>query len=104
MSSTDERRIVQEKNVTAIVREHDPDMVRRWDADLDRNKTWDKSQVRATALNLAVSIFNAEPKGYARVVRALGVGEEETIVDFFGEEIRPLANRIHSYLMQDQEE
>jgi hypothetical protein len=102
--TVEERQIIQEKNTTAIVREHDPDMIQRWDNDLKRTKAWDRIQARATSLNLAVSIFNAEPQGYARVVKSLEGAEEETAIDFFGDEVRPLADRVYDYITKDQEE
>lgn len=100
----EERQIIQEKSTTAIVREHDPYMVQRWDNDLERTKAWDKVQARANALGLAVTIFNAEPQGYTRVVKSLGGAEEETAIDFFGDEVRPLADRVYDYITKDQEE
>lgn len=102
-----ELHIVEQKNVTAIVREDSPETHRRWDREYDRIKEFDKVQARATSLSVAVSILNADPNLYNRIKDWAGTDpdtEVEKPYDFFGKSVAPMADRVYEYLTQDQEE
>jgi hypothetical protein len=86
----DERRIIQEKNVSAIVREENPESIRRWDIDVERLTREHNENLRATAVRNAVNIMNAD-----------AYYERGKAADFFGDVLAPLADRIYEYITQD---
>ncbi len=102
-----ELHIVEQKNVTAIVREDSPETHRRLDREYARNKEFNRTQARATSLSVAVSILNADPNLYNRIKDWAGTDpdvEVEKPHDFFGKSVAPMADRVYDYLTQDQEE
>jgi hypothetical protein len=97
--------IIQERSTTAIVRENDPRMVERWDNDLVRLRAEHRTTLRASSLQFAINVLNADPNSYASI-KSWSMDNpdgSEKPYDFFGKSVTPLADRIYEYITQDQE-
>lgn len=102
--SNEERHIINERNTTAIVREHDPNMVERWDRDLVRLSGEHKTQMRVAAIGIAVNVLNSDPNLYSRIRDLVSKDADtnvENIPEFFYEHVAPMADRVYDYITQD---